>query len=150
MAQKTPCDCGHESDDAKFCDECKRIMCPDCYDAHKTKVAVTDNGDEIAVQLFEAFGWFCVSCGHLNIVKMIRQEPSTVDLTPKEESLLREKLGLEPWEEIPSSDELGGTFVNVPYHVTCSHCHISFGTDLPPAMPGDVNLTDPDPESDNE
>lgn len=147
---KTPCDCGHESSDAKLCDDCKRLMCPECYEQHRTKQALDADGNELKVQLYEAFCWFCVNCGHLNTIKMLRQDVQDVELTEDEETKLRESLGLEPWESVPDGEELGGSLIHVPFHVTCLHCKLSFGTVMPPALSDDVDLTDPDDNGDTD
>jgi hypothetical protein len=148
MADTYPCDCGHESETYIDCEDCKRRMCPACYETHEIKVAVDPSGAKLKVQLVEAFSWNCLSCGHLNVISVNRQadDEGNFDLSEEEEVKLREHLGIEPWEELPSSNELGGVVINIPYHVTCRHCQLSFGTLAPPLIGDDISLTDDDDE----
>jgi hypothetical protein len=142
MADKDKCDCGHESDEGKVCEDCNRLMCPECYEAHHLKYAHDANGKPMKAELFEAFGWFCDNCGHLNTIKMLREDVHEIELTESEEEKLRESLGLEPWETIPDPEELGGAFINVPSNVTCSHCRLLFETKMPPTLRDDIDLSD--------
>jgi len=149
MPDKFPCDCGHESETYTDCEDCKRRMCPDCYEAHEIKVAVDPDGKKLKVQLIEAFSWNCLSCGHLNVITVNRADTEENDLTEEEEEKLRAHLGLEPWETLPDAAQLGGVVINIPYHVTCRHCQLSFGTHPPALIGDDVNLSDDEDDDDN-
>ena len=151
MSDKVPCDCGHESDDPKDCKDCQRRFCPECYEQHNIHMATDKDGHTIKAQLFETLSWFCPNCGHQNSIKLNRQDPGeSLDLTDEEEAKLREHLGLEVWEDLPSPEDLGGALIQVPYNVTCAHCKLVFGTLMPPALSGDLDLTSEESEDEDE
>jgi hypothetical protein len=142
MGKSINCDCGHESDQPEFCKGCEKLMCPACYKEHVVEVAVGPDGKPIQAELFEAFAWFCPGCGHMNTMKMVKEDPNTAVLDEREEQNFRESLGLEPWESIP--DDLPGNLVHIPYEVTCSHCRGVFAAKPP------LDGTNLDEDSDDE
>jgi hypothetical protein len=83
------------------------------------------------------------------MMKLIKENPNEAVLTDEEEEKLRKRLGLEPWEPLPDADELGGILIHIPYQVTCNNCKLSFTAAMPPALEGDVDLTEDDDEDDD-
>jgi hypothetical protein len=151
MAENIPCDCGHSCEAPVDCTDCNRRFCPECYEQHNAHIAVDKDGKPIKAQLFETLSWFCPSCGHQNSIKLNRQDPKDgdLDLTDDEAAKLRQHLGLEEWESLPSPDELGGALIQIPYNVTCLHCKLVFSTVMPPALSDDLDLS-PDEEDEDD
>lgn len=144
------CDCGHSVSNPIDCLDCKRRMCPECYEQHKVKQAVDENGATISVKLEEAFYWPCPACGHMNMSKMRRHDGS-IPLSDAEIDDLRQHLGLEPWEKLPPTSELGGVLIDVPANVTCLNCKTSFVAEPPDTLTsGDYETDDDDAETDED
>lgn len=152
MADEIPCDCGHSSESPKDCEDCKRRFCAECYEEHALHMAKDDNGKIIKAQLFETLSWFCPSCGHQNTMKLIRQAVTDdgLELSEAEEIKLRAHLELEDWEPLPPQDEMGGVVLQIPTTVSCHHCRLLFGTLMPPAIAGDLDLSGPEDFEDEE
>lgn len=147
MGKSITCDCGHESETPKWCKGCNKMMCPDCYAEHTVEMAVDPDGKPVKVDLFEAFAWFCPGCGHLNTMKMVKEDPNKAVLDEKEEQAFKESLGLEPWEEVP--EDIPGNLVHIPYEVTCLHCRVVYATN-PPDMGEVLGEEDEDDNDDFE
>jgi hypothetical protein len=139
------CDCGHAAAEPNTCEECYKTFCDECFADHTVEHAVDSDGKLLEVTLFETLSWWCDSCGHLNTIKTIRQDPAE-DLSEGELSVIKEKLGLENWDDI-DLDSIDGTIINVPSQVLCDNCRVAFKAKFDLA-PGDIPLDDADDEDD--
>lgn len=88
--------------------------------------------DRDIVTLEQAWFWRCPRCNEGNFVRSIPAD----DLAEQPEDVIREALELEPWEELPSAEELRGEFFMAPEVVSCGKC----GTEV------DCFTPDPDDE----